>query len=147
LSTAQKFSFKTLFAALLLVLNFSCVPAQAAPTPAAAGVVNFTYLIDHHPDTPTANQTLQVEQDNLKKEFMEKSANLSDSEKRELDRQFSQRLEQKRQELLKPIVDKLMAAVQEVANAKKLSIVVDKRQVVWGGIDITQDVLAKVNGK
>lgn len=145
--TSKKASLSILFAAMLLVLSISAAPAQAASAPAAAGVVNFNYLIDHHPDTAAANQALQAEKDTLQKEFTEKSATLSDNEKRDLDNQLGQQLEQKRQELLKPIVNKVMAAIQDVANTKGLSIVVERQNVVWGGVDITQDVLAKIGGK
>ena len=145
--TTKKTSLSILFTAMLLILSVFAAPAQAASAPAAAGVVNFNYLIDHHPDTAAANQALQVEKDNLQKEFTAKSATLSDNEKHDLDRQLGQQLEQKRQELLKPIVNKVMTAIQDVANAKGLSIVVEQRDVVWGGVDITQDVLAKIGGK
>ena len=145
--TARKTYWMTLLTAMIVALTFSTVPAQAASAPSTVGVVDFTYLIDHHPDTAAANQSLKAEQETLKQEFTEKSAGLNDSEKRDLDRQFGQRLAQKRQELLKPILDKVLAAIQDVAKAKGLSTVLEKREVVWGGVDITQDVLTKINGK
>lgn len=64
-----------------------------------------------------------------------------------MDRQLGQRVEQKRQELLKPIMDKINAAIKEVADAKGLSVVIGKNVVIYGGVDITQDVLAKITGK
>ena len=58
-----------------------------------------------------------------------------------------QQLQQKRLELLKPISDKVVAAANEVAQEKGLSIVIGKNDVVCGGVDITADVLKKITGK
>jgi outer membrane protein len=40
-----------------------------------------------------------------------------------------------------------VAAANEVAKEKGLSIVIGKREVVCGGVDITEDVLKKIGGK
>jgi outer membrane protein len=119
----------------------------AAPTSGAIGVVDFTLLINQHQDTQKANETLKAETETAKKEFADKSAGLSDADKQNLNLQLMQRVEQKRQELLKAIADKISAAVKEVAAAKGLEIVVQKGIVVYGGVDITDDVMKKISGK
>ena len=133
--------------ALIIVVAFGAVPAEAAPSAAHVGYVDFIYLVDHHPDTAKANEAMMAEQEAAKNEFAEKAVSLSETGKRELDRQLGQRLAQKRLELLKPIADKVVAAAKEVADAKGLSIVIGKREVVCGGVDITEDVLKKITGK
>lgn len=145
--TQKKLYWATLFVALAIGLAFGASSAQAAPAVSPVGYVDFIYLVDHHPDTAKANEALKAEQEAARQEFAAKSAGLSDADKQSLDRQLGQRLEQKRMELLKPISDKVVAAVKEVADAKGLSFVIDKREVVYGGVDITQDVLAKITGK
>ncbi len=123
--------------------------AQAAPTAAAGpvGYVDFIYLVEQHPDTATANAALKTEQEKASQEFQSKAPGLSDKEKQELDRLLGQRVEQKRLELLKPISDKVVAAANEIAKEKGLSIVIGKNEVVCGGVDITPDVLKKITGK
>lgn len=116
--------------------------AQAAPVASPVGCVDFIYLVDHHPDTAKANEALKAEQEAARQEFAAKSAGLGDREKQDLDRQLGQRLE-----LLKPITGKVVAAVKEVADAKGLPVVVGKAVVVYGGVDITEDVLRKITGK
>lgn len=139
--------FVGLFSALIIAAVIGVSPVQAAPTASTVGYVDFIYLVDHHPDTAKANEALKVEREATQKEFAEKSAGLGDKEKQELDRQLGQRLEQKRLELLKPISDKVVAAAREVMDAKGLSIVIGKREIVCGGVDITEDVLKKITGK
>lgn len=143
----KKNYFAVVLMALFITLAAGTAPSQAAPAASTVGYADFLYLIDHHPDTPKANEALKAEQEAVKKEFAEKSAGLNDVDKQNLDRQLRLRLEQKRQELLKPIADKVMAIVKGVADAKGLSIVISNREVIYGGVDITPEVLAKLTGK
>ena len=133
--------------AVFITLAAGASPSQAAPAVSPVGYVDFIYLVEHHPDTVKANAALQAEQETAKQEFADKSAGLGEQEKQQLDRELSQRVEQKRLALLKPISDKVVAAANEVAQEKGLSIVIGKREVVCGGVDITGDVLQKLGGK
>jgi outer membrane protein len=125
--------------------------AQAMPpagaSTAALGIVDYIYLINQHPDTVKANEILQAEQEKARRELTESSAGMSASEKQELDRQLGARVEQKRQELLKPISAKISAAIKAVADAKGLAVILPKEYVIYGGLDITYDVLLMIKGK
>lgn len=110
------------------------------------GVVDYQLVLSKHPDTQKVNQALQAEIDQAKKEFDAKSAGLSDKDKQDLNVQLGQRIEQKKRELLGPILDKINAAIKAVADSKGLQIVVNKAMVVYSGVDITNDVINKVNG-
>ena len=143
----KKMYLAAVFTAFFVVMAFGVVPAQAAPNASNVGVVDYLYLINQQPETAQANETLRSEQEAAKKEFADKLSTLSDADKQNLDRQLGQRVEQKRQELLQPIIEKINVAIQEVADDKGLSIVIAKQQVVYGGVDITGDVLKKIIGK
>ena len=119
---------------------------QAAPA-AQVGVVDYVYLIDHHPDTPKANEALRAEHEQASKEFAAKASGLGDKEKQEMDRQLGLRVEQKRQALLKPITESVNAAMKTVAEAKNMIIVMHKSAVAFGGTDITEEVLKQLGGK
>lgn len=116
--------------------------AYAASFP--IGVVDTALLLNKHPDTQQANEILKTETEQAKKEFDEKSAGLSDKDKHDLDLQLTQRMAQKRQELLNAITDKINTAVKEVADTKGLTIVIPKNFTVYGGVDITDEVLKKI---
>jgi len=138
--------FPVLLALCLLLGALST--AQASPaTAGSVGYVDFLYLVNQHPDTAQANAVLKAEQDAAKQEFESKAPGLSDQDKLNLDQQLRQRLEQKRLELVKPISAKVVAAANEVATEKGLSIVIGKNEVVCKGVDITADVLKKITGK
>lgn len=121
--------------------------AAAAPAAPSAGVVDYSYLISTNPATAKANEALKQEQEKAQKEYKEKSGALDDKGKQDLERQLTQRMEQKRAELVKPILDKINATIKGVADAKGLTIVVNKNAVCYGGVDITKEVSGKITGK
>ena len=136
-----------LFLAVLLGMGSTSM-ALAAPTANfPVGVVDFLYLINNHPNTPAANAALKTEQEQIRKEFETKTVGMNDKDKQFLDHQLGQRIEQKRQELLKPIVESINAAMTAVAAEKGLAMVVHKNSVALGGQEITADVLTTLNGK
>lgn len=128
------------------LLGASLVNAAPAPT-AAVGYVDLVYLLNNHPDALKVNEELKALQEQLKKEFETKSVGLGDKEKRELDLQLGQQFQQRRQEMLKPIMDKIDDAIKQVRVEKGLAIVIAKNIVVDGGVDITADVQNRVTGK
>ena len=133
--------------AIVLVLGLTGVASAAPAENFPVGIVDFLYLVNNHPNTSAANAALKTEQEQIRKEFETKSAGLSDQDKQALDRQLGQKMEQKRQELLKPIVDSINMTMKSVAAEKGLAMVVHKNSVALGGQDITADVLAKLSGK
>lgn len=82
--------------------------AAAQPTRAYAtdiGVVDYQMVLNNYPDIQKANAAFQAEADQAKKDFDAKSAGLSDKEKQDLSLQLGQQVEQKRREILGPILD------------------------------------------
>ena len=90
---------------------------------------------------------MQTAVQDAQKEFEEKSANMSDQEKNDYYQQTQERLQQKNQELMEPIQQSIEDAVKKVSETKGLSVVLEKSTVVYGGQDITQDVINKINKK
>lgn len=149
---ARKMIWSTLITLCLCGAVMSVFLAQpgkvyAAPATAAIGVVDYDRLVNQHPDMEKANETYKSENDQAKKEFDAKAASLGDKEKQDLYLQLTQRVDKKRQELFIAIAEKVNAAVKETAEAKGLKMVVQKSFVVYGGLDITDDVLKKITGK
>lgn len=130
------------------------VSSQAGKTNVASasgsssiGVVNHQLLISQHPDMAKAQEAWQAEMEQAKKDFDTKSASMNDKEKQDYYTQVQQRLSLKQQELIAPVFDKVDAAIKAVADAKGLSVVLDKSNVVYGGQDITDEVTKKITGK
>ncbi len=145
----KKMALFFIFITMTTVMLFA-IPEQGYAAPAnssSIGIVDYVYLINKHPDTKNSNDALRSEAEQAKKEYAEKSVNMNDQDKHNLDQQLGQRIEQKRQDLLKPIMGKINEAIKEVADAKGLSVIVGKNVVIYGGVDITDDVLKKISGQ
>ncbi len=124
-----------------LALSQGGTPIASAAATSSVGVVNQQLIITQHPDMAKAKETMKAEIEQAKKDFEEKAANMNDQQKKDYYMQLQQRLAQKEQELMGPILDKVTAAIKAVATAKGLSVVLDKQNVVYGGQDITDEVL------
>jgi outer membrane protein len=96
-----------------------------------------------HPDMAAAQKTFQEEREQTKNDFESKSANMNEQEKAAYYQQLNQRLANRQKELMEPVLAKINEAIQAVADAKGISVVLDKNEVVYGGQDITADVAKK----
>jgi len=121
--------------------------AAAANSSSNIGVVNQQMLVSQHPDMAKAQEAMQAEVEQARKDFETKSASMNDKEKQDYYAQIQQRLSVKQQELINPVIDKVEAAIKAVADAKGLTVVMDKGNVVYGGQDITDEVGKKITGK
>lgn len=119
----------------------------AAGSSSNVGVVNYQAVMSQHPDVAKMEETMRAEVEQAKKDFEAKSPNMNDKEKQDYYIQLQQRLQTKNQELLVPINDQVTAAIKGVADSKGLTVVVEKGAVVYGGQDITDEVVKKITGK
>ena len=56
--------------------------------------------------------------------------------------QFDQEFTDKKNEVLGPLLQRAQLAIAQIASNHNLSVVVDKRIVVYGGLDISKEVVA-----
>lgn len=117
---------------------------HAAPSGATIGFVDYIQVKSNMVDYKNAQATMAAEQEKLQKEFDEKSASLSDAEKKQLYNQYMQRLNQKATELDTQMNEKIDAAIKDIATKQGISVVLDKSSVLYGGKDLTQDVINKL---
>ncbi|MEN6521681.1 MAG: OmpH family outer membrane protein [Armatimonadota bacterium] len=80
------------------------------------------------------------------KELMDR-ASKSDENLKQMSQSADTEFNTKKESTLTEIRNDFMKAVEEVAKQKKVSFVVDKIAVFYGGVDLTQQVLDKLNGK
>ena len=120
-------------------------PNMVSAANSNVGVVDYSQVMNQHPKVQAASTEMQTAVQEAQKEFEEKSANMNDNEKRDYYTQTQQRLQQKNQELMEPITKSVEESVKKVAEQKGLSVVLEKGAVVYGGVDITQDVLKQVS--
>ena len=72
---------------------------------------------------------------------------MNDTDKAKLQAEYRKKLQDKQSELIKPITESINKAIAAVGKTKGLAVVVDKNAVVYGGLDITQDVAKQLQKK
>lgn len=121
--------------------------ASAAPASSVA-VVDMQQVFMQSTDYRTAEEAFQKEQVQAQEDFKTKTAGMTtDAEKQEYGEQLGQRLRQKQEEILGAWEKKLDSALKKAADSKGYSVVMDKARVLYGGTDITAEVIKQLNGK
>lgn len=142
---------KQLMNIFLATLLFSIVTIGYTSTTFAAaspiGMVNYRLLVDNHPDSAKAQTIMNDAIAQAKSNFETKSVSMNDQEKQSYYQQLQQGIQIKQQDLLEAIQNKVNEAIKAVAKSKSLTIVVDAGVAVYGGQDITDDVMKKIVAK
>ena len=131
----------------LAISQSSVGQAAGAGSSSNIGKVNYQRLINESPELGKFRETMQNEVAQAQKDFDEKSKSMNDKEKQDYSNQLRERLALKEQELKAPIFSQIDATVKAVADGKGLAVVLDVNNIVYGGQDITDDVLKKLSGK
>lgn len=135
---------KTLLTFILtLVLALGCTASAFAAE--ALGYVNVERVFRNYPDIQTTMSVIQLERQKAENEFNEKAPSLDDKGKRELGEKLSAQVDKKEASLLNPIRSKIRKTIGEVAKAHGITNVVDAGAMVFGGEDLTEEVIAAVN--
>ena len=106
--------------------------------------MDYRQVGSQHPQLAAANAEMQKASQEAQADFETKSASMNDQEKSDYYQQTMQRLQQKNEELMEPIENSIQDAVKKVAEKKGLSVVIEKGAVVYGGQDVTQDVIKEL---
>ena len=120
--------------------------ASAAGSDSAIGVVNYQVLVSQSPKLNEVREAMQKEVEATRKEFEDKSKNMNTEEKDRYYQQLQQRLGNKQNELIDPLLKQINDTIQKIAQKKGLSVVVDKSSVIYGGADITDEVAKALQG-
>lgn len=120
-------------------------PPSASPPPSEIGFVDQSAL-DNSTKVQDANKQLQQYMDQQRPAYQAKLKDAkTDAEKNDVGAQWDKLVSDKRDQLLKPLVDQTKSATASVAKSKNLVLVIDRGDVIFGGTDITQDVQNALN--
>ena len=97
-----------------------------------------------YPDIQTTMSVINLERQKAENEFNEKAPKLDDKGRRELGEKLSAQVDKKEASLLNPIREKIRKTIGQVAKAHGIANVVDASAVVFGGKDLTEEVIAAV---
>jgi outer membrane protein len=113
----------------------------------AIGKVNYNALVAAAPGMDEVRTKLQQVSEDGKKEYEEKSKDMSDEDKQKLYTDIQKRIMNEQEAAIEPLKKQVDDAIVSVSKTKGLAVVVSDKTVVYGGTDVTQDVLAALKKK
>lgn len=113
----------------------------------AIGYVEMQRALDGHPRRASSERALQEFYQAKQREFQERSKNMTAFQRQEIDRQLQGQILEKRNELLGGLDKELRAAVETVAKQAGVTVVLDRSVVLYGGTDLTDEVIKVIKGK
>ena len=120
-------------------------PPSATPPPSEIGYVD-QQALDTIPKVQSANAAMSQYEATQRQLYSAKVAQAkNDADKRQILTEYNKLIAGKQDQLLKPLVDQTRAATTDVARKKNLMLVLDKADVIYGGMDITADVQSALN--
>lgn len=131
--------------AAMLVLTSLLAPAAIATDVVDIGVIDQTQLADL-PAFRAANQTISTYGSALQAQYVERARNASAADQQKLAAEFQAKMADEQRTVLGPIMGKAQVAIASVASSKNLSVIVDKRIVIYGGVDVTANVRDLLTG-
>ena len=131
---------------MTLVLALGCMGSAFAAESNLVGFVDTQRVLRNHPEMKATMSVLQLEAQKAQQEFEQKAASLDEKGKAELRQKLTEQVDKKEASLLKPIYDSVRKAIEEVAKAHSITSVVNANAMVYGGLDLTNEVMAKVSG-
>lgn len=122
----------------------------AGTADAATGVVDLGAVLKDNAAYQKAVKSVQAEQQKLQRQYDKEAPSLSKEDQAALQKRLSEQLTKKDQEMGKPIIDDLNAAIEKTAKAKRLDTVARAGGLVYASaevVDITEDVKANMTVK
>jgi outer membrane protein len=137
----RKYISAVVFAAVAIV--------TLAPQALAVDILDIGFVdqaaIGSLPSFASAQGQFAQFRDQTARDFQAAAKGKSQADQQKLYGEFNQRLATKQHELFDPLLSRAQTAIALVAATKNLSVVVDKTIVIFGGQDITKDVLSSIN--
>lgn len=136
------FNWKTAgFVAMLILLMTVSVAAGNI------GYVDYELLFNAHPEYLTKNQEYQITVDQYTREFETKAEEIQDQEQfTELVKYYDGILAEVEEELRTFIINSVLEYIAIVAEKNEISVVLANTIVLYGGTDLTQQIIEEMYG-
>lgn len=120
----------------------SPVPPVNTPPPSTVGYVDQTQ-IDQLDQFKKAQEEFVKFGDDQRKTAQDKLKGAkTDADRGKIYAEYQKAIDDKREQIVTPLVNQTRAAIETVAKKKGLVLVIDRNNLIFGGSDVTPDVLA-----
>ena len=134
------------WSALLLVIIFSAVllTGCGAEKPSTIGIVDMQKIMTENPKIKQMQEQLNTKAQELTANLEKQRATLKPEEFQQKEQLAYAEFMKLKQEFEAQIETQTKKVLEEVAKEKKLGAVIYKNGMAWGGIDVTDEVLKKL---
>ena len=134
------------WSALLLVMMFSAVllTGCGAEKPSTIGIVDMQKIMTENPKIKQMQEQLNTKAQELTANLEKQRATLKPEEFQQKEQAAYAEFMKMKQEFETQIETQTKKVLEEVAKEKKLGAVIYKNGMAWGGVDVTEDVLKKL---
>ncbi len=121
---------------------------MAGASSSNVGVIDYSQVRSQDPSMQAAYEKYQDMMKQMQDQMQKDMANMTSPEEQQqyLDQKRKEATD-KQKELIEPIQKNIEDQIQEVAKTRGINVVLDKGNVLYGGQDITQEVVKKLQEK
>ncbi|MDR1509579.1 MAG: OmpH family outer membrane protein [Synergistaceae bacterium] len=132
---------------VLMAASLGCAVASAADEEKVGGIDPQKVLFQHPKYEQILKQIKSIadQKQNDAKIRIDKES--EDNKKAEIFQTMRREIAEEEQKLMQPLFKEIDMAIRNVATAKKITVVVDKTALFYGGVDITDDVVQELKKK
>ncbi len=133
---------------VLAVVAATVATAGGGPTGGlVVGYVDMQRALDAHPKKASSEEALNQFARAKAAELRRLAQNKSAAEQANLARRIQEEILRRRAELLQGLDKDIRAAVERVAKRAGVSVVLDRTVVLYGGVDLTEQVVQELQGR
>ena len=111
------------------------------------GYVDMARALDAHPGKASAESAYREYAQAQLADAQQRGKAMAAAQRQDLQRQVEQQILRKRGELLSGLEKDIRAAIQKVAGQQGVAIVLSRDVVLYGGVDLTDQVIKVISGK
>ena len=137
-------------AAIVIVAALGFVVARSGPALGQSftiGYVDMVRAVEAHPRKASAEGALKDYAQTQIADAQLRAKGLSAGQQQDVQRQVQQQVLKKRQELIGGLEKDIRAAIEKIAKEQGISIVLSREVVLYGGVDLTDQVVKAIGGK
>ena len=137
-------------AAIVLIAVLGFVVARSGPALGQSftiGYVDMVRAVDAHPRKASAEGALKDYAQSQIGDAQQRMKGLSAGQQQDIQRVTQQQVLKKRQELIGGLEKDIRAAIEKVAKEQGIGIVLTRDVVLYGGVDLTDQVIKAIGGK
>lgn len=127
---------------MMAILSISVLIGGCSDT--KIGVVGVNKVMTDSPKVQQFEEQFRTDAKTKMDQLEQEKANLSPEELQKRSMEISEEVEKTKRDLSSQLNESMDKALEEIAKEKKLSVVLYKNGVAQGGIDITDDVIKKM---